>query len=97
MASRADELWLLLLQRHTHPRPVKWGGWTWGQREVYLGQDGRWHVTYGRDLPPHRPFTREDVYELLRRGLIVSTYPGEPSANQCYSSRQDIVAPGKSS
>lgn len=42
-------------------------------REVYVGRDGLWYVTYGGG-----PFSVQSVQELRRRGEIVSVYSNCP-------------------
>lgn len=48
-----------------------------GEREVYLRhEDQLWSVTYPQGLPAHYPFDTKTVMGLVRRGVLVRTYPG---------------------
>ncbi len=45
-------------------------------RQVYLTQDGRWCITYGRSLPPHKSFERSLIMAMAREGSLVEAFPG---------------------
>src|SRR3954451_6071305 len=81
--SRRDELIRLLRTPIPEPRPSKLKGrWC---RSVYIAANGSgWHVTYSGSLPRYRPFQSHDILPLVDEGLLVSTFPGRPGADQSY-------------
>lgn len=63
MASSRQTKVLLLLQRCDK------------QRELYEARDGRYYLTYSAG-ESYEPLRKDEVLELVRRGLVAERWPG---------------------